>query len=65
MGRESLQRVYTEFIPIATIVVDEGSDLLESLECDGMLKGGVWGIRVEVSQSSPLSRTKLVIVQKT
>ena len=38
-----MQCVYTEFIPVATVVVDEVSDLLESMECDGMLKGGVWG----------------------
>ena len=45
----SLQRVYSDFFPIATVVVDEVSDLLESLECDGMLKGGVWGVGVEIS----------------
>ena len=43
-----MQCVYAESIPIATVVVVEGSDLLESLECDGMLKGGGWGVGVEV-----------------
>ena len=43
-----LQRVCTEFVPIATVVVDEGSDLLESLECERMLESGVWGVSVEV-----------------
>ena len=27
--------------------MDEGSDILESLKCDGMCNGGVWGVGVE------------------
>ena len=43
-----MQRVYAEFTPIVAIVVDKGSDLLESLGCDGMWESGVWGVGVEV-----------------
>ena len=43
-----MQRVYASIIPIATVVVNEGSDLLESLGCDGMSESGVWGVGVEV-----------------
>ena len=43
-----MQHFYAEFFPIVTVVVDEVSDLLECLECDGMLKGGKWGVDVEI-----------------
>ena len=42
-----LQCICAEFVPIATVVVNEGSYLLESLDCDGMLEGGVRGVGVE------------------
>ena len=39
--------VCAEFIPIKAVVVDEGSDAVENLECDGMCESGVWGVGVE------------------
>ena len=39
--------VCAEFIPIEAIVVDEGIDFVESLECNGMCKSGVCGVGVE------------------
>ena len=41
------RRVCAEFVPIKAVVVDEGGDVLESLKCDGVGNGGVWGVGME------------------
>ena len=41
------RRICAEFVPLEAVVVDEGGDILESLKCDGMCEGGVWGVGVE------------------
>ena len=52
-----------EFVTIKAVFVYEGGNVLESLVGDGVCNGGVWGLVRTHSQSSPLSRTKLVIAQ--
>ena len=41
------RRICAEFVPIEAVVVDEGGDVLESLKCDGVCDGGVWGVGME------------------
>ena len=40
-------RIGAEFVPVEAVVVDEGGDVLESLKCDGVCDGGVWGVGME------------------
>ena len=43
------RRVCAEFVPLEAVVADEGGDVMESLECDGVCNGGVWGAGMEAS----------------
>ena len=36
-----------KFVPIEAVVEDKGGDVLESLKCDGMCDGGLWGVGME------------------
>ena len=42
-----LHCIHAELFPIIAIGVDEVGNLLKSLECDGVLEGGVWRVGVE------------------